>query len=65
MSIKSGIEKSNAALIGAAPELVEEDGWLFRERPGVPVEIVRRAADKRGADTMTPPNQIRHDYPSA
>jgi len=40
-----------------------EDGWVFRERPGSPVECVRRA-DNGETDSMTQPNQVRHDYPS-
>jgi hypothetical protein len=64
MSNDSKAEKSKPAFINPGSELWEEDGWLFRERPGVPVEIVRRAAEKPAGD-MTPPNQNRHNYPSA
>ena len=46
-----------------APDLLEEDGWIFRERPGVPVECVGRAEDERIGD-MTQPNQIRTTTPA-
>ena len=52
----------NAALGDAS--LLEEDGWIFRERPGLPVECFRIAPAGPNAD-LAPPNQIRHDYPSA
>jgi hypothetical protein len=34
------------------------------ERPGLPIECVRRAAEGQIVE-MTPPNQTRHSYPSA
>lgn len=60
MSVKS--EKAKAASSISQEDLREEDGWLFRERPGIPVECVGRA---KAQIEMTPPNQIRHNYPSA
>jgi len=62
MSIRT--EKTKTASSAANEDLREEDGWLFRERPGIPVECVGRATKPQGAE-MTPPNQIRHNYPSA
>ncbi len=79
MPIRSKAENTEASTIGAdagvpdamnrdtmVPDdhLLEEDGWIFRERPGVPVECVRRSRDASLAG-MTQPNQIRHNYPSA
>ncbi len=64
MSNNSKTEKAKAASIGNDAKFHEEDGWIFRERPGVPVECLHRAGEERIAP-MTPPNQIRHNYPSA
>jgi hypothetical protein len=41
MTLKSKPEKPSTPIL-ADDELLE-DGWIFRERPGVPVECVRRA----------------------
>jgi len=64
MSISSKTDKAEAASISANAKFHEEDGWIFRERPGVPVECLHRAGQGRIVE-MTPPNQIRHNYPSA
>jgi hypothetical protein len=62
MSIDPKIERPKLVSVGA--NLREEDGWIFRERPGLPIECVRRAAEGQIVE-MTPPNQTRHSYPSA
>ena len=64
MPTDSKTENAKAASIGENAKFHEEDGWIFRERPGVPVECLHRADEERGIP-MTPPNQIRHNYPSA
>jgi hypothetical protein len=63
MTAKSKTDKTKLASSEIASDLLEEDGWLFRERPGIPVECVRRApADLRG--DSSPLYHPRHDYPS-
>ena len=64
MSINSKTENTQAASKAGDTKFHEEDGWIFRERPGIPVECIRRTGEERAAP-MTPPNQIRHNYPSA
>jgi hypothetical protein len=56
-------QTKRAPNLPAAPELLEEDGWLFRERPGNPVECVRRASEEMRGDP-SPLYHPRHNYPS-
>ena len=63
MTAKSKTEKAKLASIDPASDLLEEDGWLFRERPGIPVECVRRAPmDVRGESS--PLYTPRQNYPN-
>jgi hypothetical protein len=63
MTAKPKTEKTKLVSIERTSGLLEEDGWLFRERPGIPVECVRRAPDNLRAETI-PLYHPRHHYPS-
>ncbi len=63
MTAKSKTEKTKLASIDTASDLLEEDGWLFRERPGIPVECVRRAPESLRGEPG-PQYTPRRNYPS-
>jgi hypothetical protein len=63
MTTKSKTEKTKVASIVTSSDLLEEDGWIFRERPGVPVECVGRAVEGPSADAK-PLYHSRNNYPS-
>jgi hypothetical protein len=58
---------SSSAIAGSgsttATRLFVEDGWIFSECPGKPVACVGRG-EAEDHQVMTPPNQVRHHYPS-
>jgi hypothetical protein len=60
MSIDPKIEKPKG--LSAGTNLREEDGWIFRERPGLPIECVRRPAEGQIVE-MKAPSLARHSYP--
>ena len=62
--MSSNSKAANIKSSVAEPKLREEDGWIFRERPGMPVQCIHRAEEVQ-ADDMTQPNEVRHNYPSA
>jgi hypothetical protein len=62
MSTKSKTEKTKLPSASVS-DLVEEDGWLFRERPGIPVECVRRATGDLQGEPR-PLYQSRQNYPN-
>jgi hypothetical protein len=64
MTARSKTDKTKLASNDIAPDLLEEDGWLFRERPGIPVECVGRAPAELRGDSG-PLYHPRHSYPSA
>jgi hypothetical protein len=59
MSIDPKIEKLK--VVSAGTSLREEDGWIFRERAGLPIECVRRPAEGQIAE-MAAPSPARHSY---
>jgi hypothetical protein len=59
MQVKSKPERPKAASFASNAEYLEEDGWIFRVRPGIPVECVRRVAEVRFGETV-PAEQVQH-----
>jgi hypothetical protein len=57
----AGLQKSDAHAGGS--KLSAEDRWVFREKPGLPIEGRRDEVDTR--TEVSPPHHARHNYPSS
>jgi hypothetical protein len=62
-SQKSGTKGIEMPVHAGGSKLYEEDGWVFRVKPGVPIECRRDGDDTQ--PEVSPPNHARHNYPSA